>query len=325
MTLFGISYGDIRQAVFSAANIPAAIAVVVIASCGVFADYQNSLVADQVARADVLAKVNLLRAKLEGNINGNLQLVRGLVATIATEPYMGQQRFAALASNVVGENSQLRNIAGAPDLVISLMYPMEGNEKAVGLDYRKNPAQRAAALRARDERALVLAGPVDLQQGGQGFIGRFPVFVKSGHGGERFWGIVSAVVDVQRLYKASGVLEDDLGIEVTLTGKDGLGDAGARFFGGENVARNNPVKAAVMFPSGSWEIAAIPHGGWRTTPDNAWFLRAIMATAGALVVIPILLAGRLIRERQRNYAELAALVAASRTGARSVRDRCLGA
>ena len=223
LALFGISYGDIRQAVFSAANIPAAIAVVVIASCGVFADYQNSLVADQVARADVLAKVNLLRAKLEGNINGNLQLVRGLVATIATEPYMGQQRFAALASNVVGENSQLRNIAGAPDLVISLMYPMEGNEKAVGLDYRKNPAQRAAALRARDERALVLAGPVDLRQGGQGFIGRFPVFVKSGHGGERFWGIVSAVVDVQRLYQASGVLEDDLGIEVTLTGKDGTG------------------------------------------------------------------------------------------------------
>ena len=59
-----------------------------------------------------------------------------------------------------------------------------------------------------------------------------------------------------------------------------------------------------MFPSGSWEIAAIPRDGWRTTPDNAWSLRAIMATAGALVVIPILLAGRLIRERQRNYAEL---------------------
>ena len=187
------------------------------------------------------------------------------------------------------------------------MYPVAGNEKAIGLDYRKNPAQRAAALRARDERALVLAGPVDLQQGGQGFIGRFPVFVKSAGDSERFWGIVSAVVDVQRLYQASGLLDDDLAIDVALTGKDGSGEAGPRFFGGDNVAANNPVKASVQLPSGSWEIAAIPRDGWKTTPDNAWFLRAIMTMAGALVVIPILVAGRLIRERQRNYAELARL------------------
>ncbi|TJV05826.1 MAG: bifunctional diguanylate cyclase/phosphodiesterase, partial [Mesorhizobium sp.] len=44
-----------------------------------------------------------------------------------------------------------------------------------------------------------------------------------------------------------------------------------------------------------------------STPDNAWFLRAIMAVAGALVVIPFLVTGRLIGERQRNYAELSRL------------------
>ncbi|RUV07362.1 CHASE domain-containing protein, partial [Mesorhizobium sp. M5C.F.Ca.IN.020.32.2.1] len=171
----------------------------------------NKVVSDQAARADVLAKVNLIRAKLEGNINGNLQLVQGLVAAVVTEPYMGQQRFASLASNLFGGGSQLKNIAGAPDLVISLMYPMEGNEKAIGLDYRKDERQRVAALRARDERELILAGPVDLRQGGQGFVGRIPVFVRSAGNTERFWGIISAVVDVQRLYKASGLLDDDLG------------------------------------------------------------------------------------------------------------------
>ena len=62
---------------------------------------------------------------------------------------MGQQRFAQLASNVLSEDTLLRNIAGAPDLVVSLMYPMAGNEKAIGLDYRTDPKQREAALRAR--------------------------------------------------------------------------------------------------------------------------------------------------------------------------------
>ncbi|WP_206532370.1 MULTISPECIES: EAL domain-containing protein [unclassified Mesorhizobium] len=293
-----------RQAVFSSANLPAAIAFVVLLVCAVFADQQNSRVSDQLARADVLAKVNIIRAKLEGNIGGNLQLVQGLVSAIVTEPYMGQQRFASLAGNLFQQKSQLRNIAGAPDLVISLMYPMQGNEKAIGLDYRKNEAQRMAALRARDQHVLVFAGPVDLAQGGRGFIGRIPVFVPTAGGGSRFWGIVSAVVDVDRLYAASGLTNSELDIDVALTGADALGGGGKRFFGGDNVVAGNPVSADVQLPSGSWRISAIPKGGWPAAPKNEWLLRALMALAGALVVLPILVAGRLFGERQKHYAEL---------------------
>ncbi|MBZ9797704.1 EAL domain-containing protein [Mesorhizobium sp. ES1-4] len=296
--------GRVSKAVFSPARMPVGIAIVVIALCAAFADHQNKIVSDQAARVDVLAKVNVIRAKLEGNINGNLQLVRGLVAAVTTEPYMGEQRFTELASRLFSEESQLRNIAGAPDLVISLMYPMAGNEKAIGLDYRKNDQQRAAALRARDERRLILAGPVDLAQGGQAFIGRFPVFVKSAGNTDRFWGIVSAVVDVQRLYQATGLLDKDLGIDVALIGSDALGAKGVQFFGDQRVVKNNPVTADVLLPSGSWQIAAIPKNGWPTTPANAWLLRAIMAAAAALILIPSLAAGRLIKERQRNYGEL---------------------
>ncbi|AGB45263.1 diguanylate cyclase (GGDEF) domain-containing protein [Mesorhizobium australicum WSM2073] len=298
------SLSRLRHSVFSFANLPAAIAFVVLVICAILADRENRIVSDQLARADVLAKVNIIRAKLEGNINGNLQLTRGLVSAIVSEPYMGQQRFAALASNLLEQESQLRNVAGAPDLVISLMYPMAGNEKAIGLDYRKSDAQRTAALRARDLRVPVLAGPVDLAQGGQGFIGRFPVFVKTAGGGDRFWGIVSVVVDVERLYKASGLTDGDLDIEIALTGKDGLGGTGDRFFGGESITRANPVTETVHLPSGSWQIAAIPKGGWAASAKNPWTLRAIMALAGALVVLPILVAGRLFGERQKNFAEL---------------------
>ncbi|TIW38198.1 MAG: hypothetical protein E5V71_17020, partial [Mesorhizobium sp.] len=74
MALFRARLGGIKKAVFSSANIPAAMAVIVIAVGAAFADHQNKVVSDQAARADVLAKVNLIRAKLEGNINGNLQL-----------------------------------------------------------------------------------------------------------------------------------------------------------------------------------------------------------------------------------------------------------
>ena len=294
----------ILRLIWKPTSIPAALALFVIVLAGVFAEYQNRRVFEQGLRADVLGSISLIRAKLEGNVNSNIQLVRGLVATLSTEPDMRQPRFAQLAANLLSEESQLRSVAGAPDLVISLLYPLGGNEQAIGLDYRTNDAQRAAALRARDTEDLVLAGPVDLVQGGQGFIGRFPVFVAPFHGNRRFWGIVSAVIDRDRLYRESGLLDPDLPIDVALTGHDGAGAAGRRFFGGAHVMEGDPVTAQIVLPSGSWQIAAVPKGGWDVTPPNAWLLRLSILIAGALIMVPTVMTGRLIEERSANIGEL---------------------
>jgi diguanylate cyclase (GGDEF)-like protein/PAS domain S-box-containing protein len=284
--------------------VAAGIALVVVTLFGLLAEYQNGLVFEQRLRAEVRDRLSVVRAKLEGNINGSIQLVRGLVSTVATEPDMDQPRFAKLARNLIDERSPLRNVAGAPGLVVSLVYPVEGNEKVFGLDYRSNEVQREAALRAREQREMILAGPVDLVQGGRGFIGRFPVFIEQPDGGSRFWGLLSAVIDVERLYRDSGLLDPDLGIDVALTGRDATGAAGMRFHGSESIRESNPVTSEVALPSGSWEIAAIPKGGWKRTPDNAWLIRLLIFTAGVLIIGPITVAGRLYDDRQRHIRKL---------------------
>ena len=173
------------------------IALAVTVVTGIYAEVQNRAVHRQSARAAVSEQLGLVRARLEGNINSNLQLIRGLVAVIATRPDIDQEQFGRIAGNLLGNQSQLRNVAAAPDLVVSLLYPIEENEKALGLDYRKNDEQREAALRAAETGQMVLAGPVKLLEGGQGLIGRFPVFVENSFGVEQLWGLVSAVVDVR--------------------------------------------------------------------------------------------------------------------------------
>ena len=117
--------------------------------------------------------------------------------------------------------------------------------------------QRDAAERARDTGEMVLAGPIDLVQGGRGFIARFPVFI-GGAQGRQFWGIVSAVVDTDRLYADSGLTDPSLGIDIAIVGRDGLGATGAQFFGDAMVLASRPVIADVALPSGSWRLAAIP-------------------------------------------------------------------
>jgi sensor domain CHASE-containing protein len=276
--------------------LPALVALAVLIAGGVFLDRQSSVLNEERMRTAVLAEVSLIRAKLEGNINGNIQLVRGLVSTISTEPEMDQTRFSALVANLFEEQSQLRSIAAAPDLVIAMTYPLEGNEAAIGLDYRTNAAQRDAALRVRDSGRLVLAGPVNLVQGGRGFVGRFPVYADTPVGRE-FWGLVSAVVDVDQLYADSGLIDHAHELNISITGKDATGAHGTRFFG-EDISALNPVTAEVILPSGSWEIAAVPRGGWSVAQGNSGLMRALMVIAGTLILLPIGITGRLVGERQ---------------------------
>lgn len=287
-------------------NIPAAMAVVVIVIFGLFAEYQNNLVYRQNLRSNVLSDVSVIRAKLEGNISANLQLVQGFIATLSTEPEMTQERFNDLAGNLFDEHSQLRSIAIAPDLVIKMTYPLAGNEAAIGLDYRAHETQREAALRVMASGEMVLAGPVNLVQGGQGFIGRFPVYVDDPDvvDGRRFWGLVAAVIDVDELYRDSGLLDRSLQLDIGIIGRDALGDMGAQFYGASEIFDRDPVLTEAILPSGSWVIAAVPRNGWQTTPPNAWQLRILTMLFGALIVFPMVVGGRLMEERQRNLSEL---------------------
>ena len=112
---------------FRPTNIPAAIATIVAVLFGIFADRQNSQLFDERLRGEVLHQLNLVQTKLEGTINGDIQLARGIVAAIAIEPQMTQTRFAQIAASLLESRSEIRSIAGAPDLVVSLLYPIEGN------------------------------------------------------------------------------------------------------------------------------------------------------------------------------------------------------
>jgi diguanylate cyclase (GGDEF)-like protein len=280
------------------------IAVAVIAAAGIFWEVQNRSVHLQRARANVAEQLSVVRARLEGNINSNLQLVRGLVALIAIQPDIDQNQFARISSSFIGKHSQLRSVAGAPDLVVSLIYPTWGTEKVVGLDYRKNEPQRDTALRAVKSGEMVLAGPDDLLQGGTGFIARFPVFTNGEDGTRRLWGLVAAVVDADTLYADSGLLDPALPVEIAILGRDATITDKTVFFGDETILKQEPVLSNVILPTGRWQIAAIPRGGWSAAPANAWKVRLLTVAGGLLVLLPIFIAGQLYDQRRGHIREL---------------------
>ena len=283
--------------------VSALIAVVLLAVLAAVYERQSNAAFRQGARADVLDQLGLLRSDLQGEIEANIQLVKGLVAVIGSQPDMDQATFARLGARLLDGEGEVIIIAAAPDLRVSRLYPIEGNEVVLGLDYRTDPDQYDAVRLARDLGTTILTGPVDLRQGGQGLVARTPVFLDSVDRGRTFWGVVSAVIDPDALYRAGGLTDPELPIEVALVGRKGLTADGEVFFGRPDVLAQDPVTAPVELPFGAWEIAAVPKGGW-APPPAPWRVRALFALAGLLIVAPILGAARLLASRQAKLALL---------------------
>ncbi|KUP91956.1 response regulator [Tritonibacter horizontis] len=291
------------QAVGNRTYLPTWIALLVVITALLFAEAQNRTIHMQRVRADVLNEAGLIRSRLEGYLNADIQLVKGLVAVLTAHPEMTQDRFSEIASYAIENKSEILNIAVAPNLVVEMVHPYEANKAVLGLDYKENDAQREAALRMRDSGEMVLAGPVNLVQGGIGFIGRFPIFV--GHGAERqFWGMVSAVIDAAALYRAAGVIGEEMTLDIALTGRDGTGGQGGLFFGDAEIYTQQPIMMDIALPTGGWQMAAIPKGGWPEQPPNLLQLRLILIVAGILIVVPTFIASHLSAIRRRTIRTL---------------------
>ncbi|WP_424944936.1 putative bifunctional diguanylate cyclase/phosphodiesterase [Aliiroseovarius crassostreae] len=248
----------------------------------IYADYQHRRIELQEERDRVRRQVETLGAQLEGSINAPLQMTRGLVATLATEPDMSQRRFSWLADRVLGSMSGIRNIAAANDLVVTLVHPMDGNEATLGLDYARLEQQREAAFHVRDTGEFILTGPVDLVQGGQGIIGRFPVFTTQ-EDARTFWGILSVVIDLPTLYQNAGLTAAADTLDLALVGNVGINNTGIPFLGSASILAGNPEAASVVVPNGSWELFALPKNGWGSTLQQIEFRLFLVLSALAVV------------------------------------------
>lgn len=232
-------------------------------------------------RSRVVDQLANIRTRLEGAISDGVGRLDGVVAFIERNPTLSAEEFEAFAARLITDRSQIRNLAAAPDLVVRYVYPKAGNENVIGLDYRRTPSQWQAARRALETGRMSLAGPVDLVQGGSGFIARAPVFAQ--RDGNSFWGLVSTVIDTELVYQAAGLRDPELDLSIAIQGRDALGRSGEVFFGSFSDLATKPVELEVNVPNGKWILIATPKGGWYRR--GIWDHREVyIATASAILL-----------------------------------------
>lgn len=235
------------------------------------------------ARTEAFEELNLLRVRIESSLWADINLVRGLVGYVRGNPDLDQATYSRVASQVVeGVSGGFRNIALARNLVISHVFPMAGNEAALGVDYRNLPNQWEQVQRSINENTIVMSGPVNLVQGGVGIIARFPIFISDpASDAQRLWGIAATVVDFNVFLDAVAINTVAEDFDLRLVGRHGQGTNGEAFWHSSDRYPEEPVRLKISLSSGYWVLEGTPIGGW---PSHSATLGLILIIASSIFI-----------------------------------------
>ncbi|AOY89654.1 histidine kinase [Marinobacter salinus] len=253
-------------------------------------------------------KLDEISLALQSTILQNIQTVWGLAANVSVQPDINEQQFRQLASVIFQLAPELRNIGLAPGFVIRHIYPLAGNEAALGLDLTRQSLSEQQVKHLLDSRRAIFSGPINLVQGGQGLASRIPIFENETG---KFWGVISVILDIQRLFEKAGLeaLKGDLNFAISTS--DNIENTDAVFFGPTESQWTSPLASTVKMPGVTWTLFAEPVQSWPNHPEDPWLIRSALAlmvliiTGGAFWLTSLLLKDREMQRRFWGLFELA--------------------
>lgn len=251
---------------------------------------QNLVVSQQ--KQEAVARLAEARARLEGAIGQAVALGQGLRSLVVDRQNrsLDQTLFSRIGAELIDGNPIIRLIALAPDNIVSMVYPLTGNAKAIGLNYRLNAQQWPSIREAMIRRSEVVDGPTQLVQGGRALMVRIPIYPPERPGqalAERqYWGVATMVVDEANLMASAGLTEELDRYRIAIFSNVPGRDDPVFIFGDDSIALAEAVSLPVLLPGAlGWELVGIPVAGWYTDVKEVWVTRLCGLAASLLFAV----------------------------------------
>ena len=227
--------------------------------CAVFL-YQNQL-KEAKLKADYTAQTTIGRVKSQLNhYLAESNLMKHMIEAGYT---VDDEEFSVLSSLMQDDQNVIKAHELAKDGIVTLIYPMSGNEAALGLNMLEHPARKQEARLAKESGEYTIAGPCELQQGDIGALLFDPIYTTDANGGQTFWGFSILVLDWESFLN-----------EIEL---DTLEEAGYTYelwkispATGEHVSiahsgnsrRSDAMEVLCTVPNDTWHFEIVPKNGW---------------------------------------------------------------
>ena len=228
------------------------------------------------SKYDITLKYRELRQEIGDYTNRNTSLLSGFSAFVQIQDdFDNEEVYNYLDYLLKDRLDEIRNVGVLVDTTIRWTYPLEGNEEAIGVDLSKIPDQADSILYVKNTLETQFVGPVDLVQGGIGFIIRIPVLKD-----DAYWGMVSIVLKAENTFKFIEDFSKYENVEYLITRYE---DDDLIIYGDSSILDQEPLKFNLDKTLGGWTIYTIPSGGWpRLKMIHLLFFFIMLAVSGVL-------------------------------------------
>ena len=210
-----------------------------------------------------------------------------LMKRIVEKEYdIDNEQFDRLAELMQEDEDVIEARELAEDGVVSRIYPMEGNEAAMGLDMLQNSARKKEARLARLSGEYTIAGPYELVQGGTGALLFDPAYITDQNGEEKFWGFSILVMNWDNFIQEVELEKlEEAGYDYQIWKKDLYTGEKIVIDESENSNLNNSLEVACSVPNDTWYFEIVPENGWITVSQKVFgviisIALAVMASVG---------------------------------------------
>gem|GEM_PF-941834 len=235
-------------------------------------------------RADMMRHVSGYLARLEASFNKRLFLTESITNYIATHRALDESQLQSLAHLVIGIDPAIKEIRLAPTRKAPLVYLVPSSPAPVGSKYMLESHIEESAAKAAATGKTVFAGPFESAEGRRVFLMQTPVYLEEGRSGDAegtFWGFVQMILDARRFFEDADLQEQSTAGSFAILFKDPEGKASNVVFGDRRIFELDPMSLEMRLPLGTWQLAAMPHGGWDRHPSS---LRWLVITGVAFAV-----------------------------------------
>ena len=207
-------------------------------------------------------------------------------------------QFAQLFRLMQDEDYIIKAHEIAKDGIVSQIYPIQGNENAMGFNVLEDSERKKAALLARDSGEYTIAGPFDLVQGGTGVLLFDPVYQTDAQGNEKFWGFSILVMDWEKFIDKMELDKlEDAGYHYQIWKRDNKDNEKVVIAQCVNFEKEDILEVACEVPNDTWYFEIIPENGWITLIQRLWGL--LISFMSSFIIMIVYLQFRMRRYREK--------------------------
>ena len=195
-------------------------------------------------------------------------------------------QFAQLSRLMQDEDYIIKTHEITKDGIVSQIYPIQGNENAMGFNVLEDSERKKAALLARDSGEYTIAGPFDLVQGGTGVLLFDPVYQTDAQGNEKFWGFSILVMDWEKFIDKMELDKlEEAGYHYQIWKRGNKDDEQVVIAQCTNFKKDDTLEVACKVPNDTWYFEIIPGNGWITSMQKLWGLLISLMTAFIIMIV----------------------------------------